>query len=323
MTIYFVGSEDIDFAGVLLATTANYSSTFSRGSVYNNESASPRASGIYTPNGLGADITQGWLHFYSSVATVSGATAYYFASFVKSGESQHGIGVRRSLTGANCVLFADDGTGTILTSPTFSIASGAHYYDIHVNIVGTAATVSLYIDGVLLTSYTFTLVSTYTLDDIRLSGGSTTASWGLRFSQVIVADVSTIGWRVKTLEPTGNGTDTAWIGDYTGVDEFNVDLADNVTTGSAASELFTNAAYAPTDTEVKAVAVSSYALTTTIDDYYHQLRVSGTNYDSALFTLTGGYLPYLSIFETNPATSAAWSVADAGSTALEFGVRAA
>ena len=132
---------------------------------------------------------------------------------------------------------------------------------------------------------------------------------GAFVSQVIIADEPTIGWRLLTRYPNGAGTSSAWTGTYTDVDEIVYDDADfcNSSTNGQV-EQFTQTGPAITGYTVRAVGVYARAKRGASGPTNLQigLRSSGTDYFSASKALSVGYSAYGEIWETNPATSAAW-----------------
>lgn len=157
--------------------------------------------------------------------------------------------------------------------------------------------------------------------------GLTTNTREMNISQVIVADESTIGWKLATLSPDGNGAQTAWTNDYTAVDEFSYNSADYIETNSTSqTETYTvsniNAAYATYNVKAVAVAVrASNDAGSAVNDLQAVVRVSGTDYPSANLSITkdGTEQSKQNVWNTNPATTAAWTQSEVN--ALEAGVK--
>jgi hypothetical protein len=153
-------------------------------------------------------------------------------------------------------------------------------------------------------------------------------TWGPMVQQAIVANYSTIGHTVRRRTPTGNGTNTAWTGDYTAIDEYPISSNDMITTNTSnQSETYTAAALSltPTGKVVKAVSVAASAMaddTSTTKTLRGVLRINGTDYVSPPMqgTLDSGYSGRMAIWDTNPATGSAWTDSSQISSA-EFGVK--
>lgn len=142
------------------------------------------------------------------------------------------------------------------------------------------------------------------------------------WSNVICADEPTIGLFLTGLFPTGNGANTAWTGDYTGIDEPIFTDADGITSDVADQiETFTGAAPEVGGHAVRAVAICARAKRGVSGPQNLQLalRVDGANYFSATKALSVGYGGFCGVWETDPSTSAAWVTADA--QGVEIGVK--
>jgi len=114
-----------------------------------------------------------------------------------------------------------DGTTAVTETAFTAFGDGDEFtVDMHVASDGTVET---YIDGVLIsTDSTFTPSGNVTRVDISQNGGSAIA-----FSEILIADASTVGYRVADAYPTADGTETTGSGAYTAVDEIIYSL-DNI-----------------------------------------------------------------------------------------------
>ncbi len=127
------------------------------------------------------------------------------------------------------------------------------------------------------------------------------------FSQFVVAEESTIGWRLAQGYMSASGSDTAWTGDYSGVDEADLNDADFINSGSADQvETFVHTTPSLTGYIPRAVCVTARAKRDASGPQSMQLalRSAGTNYFSATKALGLGYSAVQNIWETNPATAA-------------------
>lgn len=183
--------------------------------------------------------------------------------------------------------------------------------------MGASGEVAFFVAGTARASGTANLSGLTNIDKIRFYATYSNP----RYSEVIVADESTISWEVFCDEPTGNGANTAWTGDYQDVDELIFSDVDRISSNTANDiETFTKARTL-TGYDIIAVAVSARAKrgTTGPQNMKLALRVAGTNYFSPSRALSEGYAPYVYVWNANPATLAAWLAAAAPA---EFGVQA-
>lgn len=179
-------------------------------------------------------------------------------------------------------------------------------FDLHVEGNSATGNATLYIAGVeRITAASVDLSAVTAIDTIRGYGTASNPC----LSQVIVADEPTIGWRLLTRYPNGAGADTAWVGDYTGVDETTNSDADFVNSGTATQvETFTQTGPVITGYIPRAVGVyfRSRRGAGGPQNIQAALRSAGTNYFSASKAQSLGYGIYGNIWETNPATAADW-----------------
>lgn len=324
MTILFVGNEDIDF-GVqsgLSVVTDGGTSPITRCAVraYAGES-------ITTPSGFD-DQTELWLHFQGSQSAVTASFGGPLFGIMKP-DGTMAVALNGVTAGSPMTVNFQysNGAGGIISSPNFTMGDRLVPYDLHVKISGTTIFIELFQDGELLVTVTDTLTAGYTMGDIFFRSNK----WGnsayvLSPSEVVVATVTTIGMRVFTRQPTGNGGETGFTGSYTDVDEVTVSGAtDQITTNTPNTRSsFTRASITLTGTQViRAVVVSAMgnSFDNSIDELNVFVRKSGVNYDGPAKALTPGNSRCNTIWETDPATGVAWDTSLVTGTTLEFGVR--
>jgi hypothetical protein len=142
-----------------------------------------------------------------------------------------------------------------------------------------------------------------------ITGAQFNANYAMHWSQVIVATEPTIGWRLITRYPSGAGATSSWTGTYTDIDEISYSDADFINSGTA-DQVSTFAQTGPTLTGYTVRAVGVYARARRgaggPQNLQLALRASGTDYFSGSKALGIGYTPQGHVWETNPATSAAW-----------------
>lgn len=191
---------------------------------------------------------------------------------------------------------------------------------------GGSGSFSFYVGGSLNTSGSASMTSVNNIAKVRFYAGIANNSANAHYSQIIYADQATVGWKYHSKPPTADGANTAFTGTYADVDEAVLSDADYITSAVANDvETFTGAAMTLGSGTVKAVVVSMRIKNNGVSPINAQaaLRRSSTNYFSSnLPNISAGFGPALGIFETDPSTSAAWTAANASSSATEFGVKA-
>jgi hypothetical protein len=199
-------------------------------------------------------------------------------------------------------------------------AAGALSFDV-VNTATEASAGSASASGLDLTSATNIARSkTYTAHN----GGDATA----RFGEMFMKDGSAMAAYVYANRPTGNGTDnTDGTGSVLSIDDqgtanHDADFVSLASSGNRRS--FTCAARSVGGRTPKGVGAAlrlrcGASGPTQVKPY---LLIGGTRYyhPSSPVTLTTSFQSKMFIWETNPATSAAWTAAAVESAALEFGI---
>lgn len=191
--------------------------------------------------------------------------------------------------------------------------------DIYVKCNTASGQLKLYIAGTLrIDSGVIDLSGAASIVKVRCLGAGASPV----LSQLIVADEPTIGWRLVTRYPNGAGSDSAWTGTYTGVDETVYSDADFINSATANQvSMFTQTGDALTGYVVRAVAVTARAKKGASGPANLQLaiRSSGTNYFSSSNALDVGYGGFCNIWETDPATAADW--VNTAADAIQIGVK--
>lgn len=137
---------------------------------------------------------------------------------------------------------------------------------------------------------------------------------GPQISQCIIANQTTIGWRMDTYVPSGAGSLSDWTGDYTDIDEVVYNDANFISTptANAVSNFALTPVGAPDGSEIKAFVVTARARTGGAGPQNLQLNVNtdGTDFFSPSILQDAGFLPNIGIWETNPNTGVKWVDAD-------------
>lgn len=188
--------------------------------------------------------------------------------------------------------------------------------DVYANV--STGILRLYVGGTLRLEATgLSLGHIAGIDRLRLN-----SNYYMAWSQVVVSTVATINGRLFTVPISGGGTTSSWTGDYTMIDEIANSDADFISSASV-NQVSTFTVTAPTLTGYVIQAVGVYARARCgaagPQNLQLALRSAGTNYFSSSKALAIGNTPRGNIWETNPATSAAWLIASIA--ALEPGVK--
>lgn len=344
MTIYYVGTSyaNMEFIGtpqipISGGTYPNVVSTSA--SHYNTNLLRAYAATLATDSelviDLGTSLSDLWVHFdyYENTAgTTSGTAMATF--FDASGDLLHGVVGTGSASQYN-LQYSTNGTSFAATyaSTTHTITATTRVdVDIHLKIHGTTGIFEVYRAGVQVAIFSGDTLanSDNTVRFIRLRAPSSTFSRS--FSGIVVADVSTVGWRVQELAPAAGTQDYSdWTGTYTEIDDavYVVAKGDSIYSNVVGDEETYPLpdVHASVNTMVpQAVVVCARAMATpdaTPQNIELGLSVGGVFYSSGSKTVghLQGERRIQHIWSTNPSTSSAWSISDVN--ALQAGFRAA
>lgn len=232
----------------------------------------------------------------------------------------------------NTFQFQRNNSGSFVSlGSAFTIGLNAlRTWDIRCKIDGSAGEFEFYVDGSLVASFTGAALQTQhnIVDSFSMttSGGGGDGG-GTLWSEMVVADESTIGWRVKTIVATGAGNHTDFSNTFAAIDESTtIDLADfaaSNTTNHVSTYAMSNINAGDYGREIKAVVVTSIlqkSADSTPTDAQVAVRSGGTTATSASLSLNVGRTDVQTIFATNPVTSSTWAASDVD--AVEIGVKA-
>lgn len=278
-------------------------------------------------------IATGWLHFHlfmNNFGAGDSGALITFRSSATAGE----LRIRASGSGAtsNVIYMQVDKTTNGTTWTQLGTATfGLQYnvtarWDVQVNLASSGGYVRIYRNGFLLFEFTGdTSTQTNTFD--RVEFGGTRESTDPRFSEIVLASVNTIDWKMQTQKPNGAGNYTAWTGAYTTIDETTYDDGDytysNVNNDKFSYNFENTSSTVQGGREVKALVAQAAVFippTSTPGDMRYFLRISSTDYETSDLNLTadGAYNRATYIWETSPATSAAWATAAIDSAEVGF-----
>jgi hypothetical protein len=328
MTVLVAGSEGEPF---LFTNTLDltYTDTFRRGSVK-----------LVSPDVLTNDFTVQtdiWVHVrVSPMASQSAGTMQDFIAILDAADvvlcSLRDTTLVDGSTGLTQLHALNTASSTALSTvgPT-SAHSGAgdfHVWDIHIALATDTLTVTSYRDGLQVHAHTFTDAGRTWAGPAKLQlkyRSSATDSDDTFFQDVIVSTTPTLGAELVTLTPSAEGNYTAFIGDYTAIDEKGYAPADAVTTSTIAARESWRHGAIPTNIlgkTIQSLIISSAAILDTVPvltSYTPFLRIGGTDYNGANLTADAVSVKHTTTeWTTNPATGSGWNVFDL--IALESGV---
>jgi hypothetical protein len=219
-----------------------------------------------------------------------------------------------------------DGSSWVNTGSTVALSNSGFYTLDFVGVCGASGSVDFHVNNSLQTSGSISDADCNNIAEIRLYQ-AWTFNVGTVFSQVIVADESTVGWKAYTKFPTSDSAvNVQWTGSYADVDEAVTNVGDFVES-TAANDVRTYLGAAlslGTQVTVKAVIVSFVALkvATGPQNIQGAMRLSGTNYfGPSVSGLGSGYGAFSWIRALNPSTGVTWTRSEAASAAVEFGMK--
>ena len=329
MTVYYAGSEMDCFYpnGTQVETNqtaSNMDAAFSRAST-----AAQYFSIFDTP--VWGPLTSGWCHM--TINSESSGNANQDNQFIEFLDSDTGQVVMQIDTD-NGVFNLEywNGSGFTQLAPAIGISNDVTYkLDFHWIIADTDGVFEVYLNEVLAATFTGdTLRTGFTqISKIRFRSTSHTQNSGLYivyFSEIIVADVDTRGWHLRTLVPNGVGSSTAWTNDFNNIDAVgtNGHVTDDRTFISSDTaeqiELHTiqdlGASF-----QVEAVVVAARSKVTEAGPQNLQMaiRTGGSNFFSPNITIGTGWGSEQNVWDTNPDTGLIWTNAEVD--ALEIGVK--
>ena len=186
--------------------------------------------------------------------------------------------------------------------------------------LGVSGGVEVYWNNSLQTSGSASLTAYANLRSFRLLTHAT--GGGAHWSQVQIADVSTLNHNVFTFTPSTAGTDTDGTGAIGDVTETVTNDATYVEFTAAGNKRSGKTAARSLTGTVKSVSVTGRLMR--VDATGPQrakpyVLIGGTRYYGTTFTLTTAFADYFYVWETNPATGLAWTTSDVNDANLEVG----
>lgn len=325
-----VGTVGLDFntSGGGTGSSSDFDNTYARGIILG------RANSAEPVLDLGADYDEFWLHFdvYATGAiAANGSTALSFYS--EDGEWQYAwLG---TATGSQYQFFKSTNNTSFnvrMGTGQFTLAINTRsVIDIHVKNDAVDGIFDVYVNGSIVSSFSgdTSTNGANAVRYIRFRTATANNSWDI--SQVIAADVPTIGWKVQELPPlTGTQEFNQWTGTFSDCDDFDLSMtkADSLYTNvnnNTESFVVADVPAGAASMFVVAVALSARVMTTlgsSVETFTPGLSVGGTFYEGDDYPVVpeDGEQSVRYIWHTNPATSSGWTQSDVNS--MQIGVRA-
>jgi hypothetical protein len=272
-----------------------------------------------------SNLSMAWIHFYMYQETANQTVADWIQIKRKDGAPAFRIGL--TSTGFwSLQKFIGSAWIVLVTSTSSVLDTAAANIDIFINISATG-TFSVYKDGVIVVTYSGdTTIDNTNFGRIHFKGQTGTTN-EMNISQCIIADESTLGFKLITQTPNAAGSNSGWTGDYTLIDDTTLDTADYIETnvvGVTSTFNTSNINTLYSSYNVKAVTVAARGSNdsgSAISDTQAALRISTTNYFSPNLGLTKDGTDYSIQYtwNTNPATLGVWDQTTAN--AMESGVK--
>ncbi len=203
---------------------------------------------------------------------------------------------------------------------------GTITFDFNWQMGGAGEFFEWFINGVSVVRFDgdTTPFSNTNIDRIEFMNGELTND-GATYSEVIVTkEEDTRGMRVVTLPPEADGgTNTAWTGDVTDIDETALDDGDLISSNTTGQiEQFGFSGFTmPTDGwDVAAVVVGFRGQDDAagVQQVRASVRTGGSDFNGATQAMPATFEGFYEVFEDNPDTGQPWTAAEVD--ALEYGV---
>jgi hypothetical protein len=313
MTILWCGGEDIDFPNGVPPTADTTGGTFRVGygrcSLYGNTSFASARSLQFA----GGSITSGWIHAQSYGSTFTSNLGVGFGQ-LSAGNVGLCVGTDSS-SSTKCGLWQFNGgssTRTQIAAESGNSIPGTalNQFDMQVVNFGASATVRVYVNKVLVITYSGNSAfnGMAAMDCALIFGTSGTFT---RSGEIIVADADTRTLSLVTMAPNAAGDNNNWdSGTFASINPTTINDANNIAVATTAKDFQANLIDLPsgsfTVAAVKIAARAQVQAGATPTSLKLGVRESGTNYLDGGHTLTTSWATYESLLTTNPATSAAW-----------------
>jgi hypothetical protein len=313
MPILQVAGEDVDFLGsstVANATGGQFRSGFARCGIW---------SSLYTKSlpFVGGAVTSAWFSFYNAFNSTYGTTPTLIAGLVDQATSASGLWIGSgSANPLRYALYKFDGTtATQLAQMTYDVLvhNEGTFFRLDVQLVnyGATATVTVYLDGIQVMTYTgdVTVAGTTNLSCIGLynkNGASYGNANSSSVSEIIVSDADTRALSLVTMAATGVGNTDAWTGAYTDENEISLNDATDVYSNTPSQDEDFNITDPPAGvysvTAVMRVARASATSGASATEVGLGFYIGSTHYPGTAQSPTTSWEPYQELYANDPST---------------------
>lgn len=295
---------------VLENTVVGYDGTFSRCAMHMGNFPDFSFSPVYGP--ISGDC---WMHFSNSVLE-SGTTEFPFLNWL----NNSGVVMAQVTTpdGTHIALWVNEGGGLTKVATIAMTQANVEKCDLHINT--STKLVEFYIAGTNQFSATIGGLAVNNLASHQWLNNGDQVS----ISEVVVADVPTVGWDVYTEDITANGSNSGFAGSYTNINEVIYSDAQAITAASAGLiSTFSSAGSShtvPAGANVLAVSVGIRGKAgTSVTGIQPAIRSGTTNNALGNQVAGTGFGAFVGVWPTDPNTGLGWSVTAAN--AAEVGVQ--
>lgn len=312
----YMGAAYLLSGGVTVETSSSY-----REATYTDDAMTLTESIILQTPLFAAELTEGWIH--ACVIQVNSSTVHDGNMMGAYNSVRGGFDACLLITNSNTVLQYWNGSALTSVGASTAITGGTlGNYDFYFKKHASTGIVRIYKNGTLLLEATGLDTSNFDCDCVRFtgfaSGGGTTI-----MSQLLVADESTIGWKVFAADLTAGALNDFTAGTVTDISVNSIQAYSSFMASATADQVATfTVENLPAGSLIpKAVVINMRAKkgTTGPANVQAVARVGGVNYYTADKALSVGIEPVSHIFDTNPATGLAWDTSTVN--AMETGAR--
>lgn len=307
MAVIFAGGELTSFVrfNAVETTTSSTFRTPARCGIHTQKNGYIRTTSL----GGRSDI---WIHFELNIGlSQAGKTPIVV---------KNSIGVTVFSIDSNGTLSVG---GTVLSSINLWSTTGRFTYDIHLR-GGIGGVIEIYCDSQIMFTQSGTYNTIADMDTVTFSpvGDDSTSTTNSIWSQIIIADEITVGWKLATLVIESAGSSTQFLGTVSDINEIVLD--DNTFISANSADLINTWNVSDLDpiyTNIKAVVIAALSKYTGTGPKNMDavVRINTVNYYTPFPALTVGYAPGSVILPIDPSTGSSWTRAKVNT--IEYGLK--
>lgn len=307
-------------------------------SVWGNTSADPNPQRWISP--VFTATSNLWVHAEFYLGGMSSATTNQQALLIRSPDGVARILLRLTSAPGQIKVSTRNAAGTItdIGSPSSSnFGSGLNTLDINVNYTCTAAGgVTVYLNGASVIAFTGNPCtdSATSLDQVEFSDMAsstvqpcTSASGATCWSEIVVANSSTLGYGLLSLTPTASGATQNWVPNtLANINKTaNNDTTSITTTGNNVLSEWTQATAIPSGNFGVVAITQDFRIekgATGPQNALPLVHVGASDFTGTSFSPLTSFSNWNYVWATNPATGLAWTTTDV-TAPLQYGVESA